>query len=193
MASPPSLYELWRDKGGVMKKRLCPLWKNAKVGDKTVQPSGFYFTLEGDGVCENEVLYGSLVRLTFHIPEIEFDSELSLDFSIIPYGFSLVENSRWTQTVEVPCKDTEISFSLLTNTEREGGDTMTSGFAFGIFTGPLTVYQKFITIRLSDIISSLPKPYSKKIDFDLQKEMEGIARRAEEWREKLAKTEFVED
>lgn len=177
-----------------MKKKFCPLWNYPKVDNKTVQPSKFYLTLEGEGVYGNEVLCGSLVRLTFHIPEIELlDSEVSLDFSIIPYGFSLLENSRWTQTVEVPCKETEISFFLRTDKQKEGGDMIRAGFSFSIFTEALTIYQEFIIVQLIKTDSLLPKPYIKKIDFNLQKEIKGMALRLQEWHEKLVKTEFIED
>ena len=174
-----------------MKKILCPLWKNMKAGDKPAQPTGFYLTLEGDGVYENEVLYGSFVKLVFHIPETELlDSEISLDFSIIPCGFSLLKNARWTQTVEFPCKETEISFFLRAKDKEEKGENITAGFSFSINSMVLNFYQEFIAVRL---VETNPKSFVKKIDFNFQEKINGIAERVQDWHEKLAKTEFVED
>ena len=161
--------------------------KIAEVDSCREIPKVFYVTLEGDGVCGDDVLLGTDVRLIFHIPKLTISGpEIQLGFSVIPCGFHYPEKNseKWYQTIRVPCEETEVCFLLRAPTPEEWKNDITPGFSFGLDAGGLIVYQKFIVpVRLVASSCRLPKSAVENMDFDLEKKIAGIAERVRKFYE----------
>ena len=173
---------------------LFPEGKIVEVGSYPEIPKGFYVTLEGEGVCGGDVLFGTDVLLIFHIPALTIqDTEIELGFSVIPCGFHYPKNSeKWYQTVRVPCKETEICFLLRAPTLKQWKNEVTPGFSFCLDAEGLIVFQKFI-LPVRPVKSScyLPKPTFEKIDFDLENKIEGIVKRLRKFYKDFGKRTYI--
>jgi hypothetical protein len=178
---------------------LHPLFKGkvVRVNDTPpIKPSGFYATLEGDGVCENEVLFGTDVKLTFHIPALPVaDHDISFGLSVIPYGprFPVLCEHEWYKLVRVPCEETEVSFSFIVPTEEEWKKALTPGFVVTLDAEGLPFYSEFLSIRFVRKHFHPKKTYVKKLGIDLEQKIQGITDRVLRWREHLQKTVLPEE
>jgi hypothetical protein len=163
--------------------------KMTDVNEKTTQDD-FYCVLEGDGVGEGEVLFGSAVRLTFHIPALLVAKNgISLGLSVIPCGLRYIEIDKceWYKSVPVPCEETKVSFSFIVPDEEDWKNAITPGFAFVLDADGLVVCQEFLPVRFVSELSSPKKSHVKKLEFDLERKIHGIAERVLRWRESMKK------
>jgi len=142
--------------------------------------TAFYITIDGDGVCGKEVLFGSRVRLRFHFPPIiPFVPDLFFGVSTTPYGlfFAGITESGWYKMVQPPFEKEVLDFSFVAPTEKEWGNSLTPGFVLSCDLGGCFVYQEFVAVRFVSELSSLEKPHVQKIGIDLVGQLRNIADR----------------
>ncbi|MCK9351233.1 MAG: hypothetical protein WCT49_01645 [Candidatus Paceibacterota bacterium] len=147
--------------------------------NEILTPKDFYYVLEGDGVCENEILLGTAVRLTFHIPALDIkEQDRSFGLSVRPYGLHYVDTAecykRSYKEIHLPCKETSVGFSFVAPTEAEWKNTITPGFVFVLDMNGSVNYQDFLKVRFV----SERKPYKRKLEIDLENHIKGIVKSA---------------
>ncbi len=147
----------------------------------------FYATLEGEGVKDNEILFGSKVRLVFHIPKLSFsDESVHLGFTIMPFGLQFPERNPtlWHQDLNIPCEESEVVFSFIVPTEKKWKKDITPGFSFTFDVNGLSVFSQFLKVRFVSSFNDRKRREKFAFHFiDLEKGIESSVKQIRKFEE----------